>query len=240
VIGLDKSGRRVTAVRYKDEHGDHELPCDSVISSIALPTLVRMLGPMPSGVERSARRLRFRGIRLLNLLLDGPPISPDTWMYVSEPEYLMARIQQPMHRSPDMVPPGASSLMLEIPCEPNDEVWSAPDRVIYDRCLDDLSRLGFDGIRSRTREYFSSYVREGYPIYHLDYDGDRREALGHLDRFDGVVSCGRQGAFRYIFMDTAMEMGIEAARAVLSRHGGGAVAELGSAPGLHEAGVLTA
>jgi protoporphyrinogen oxidase len=240
VLGLDVMAKRVRAVRYRDERGDHELACDSVISSISLPTLVRMLGPMPRSVEQSAGRLRFRGIRLLNVLLDGPPISPHTWMYVSEPEFLMARIQQPVHRSPDMAPVGASSLMLEIPCEPGDEIWSSPDQAIYDRCLDDLRHLGFDGIRSRTREYFSTYVREGYPIYHLGYDDDRRHALGHLEDFDGIVTCGRQGAFRYIFMDTAMEMGIEAARAVTGRHRGGGVSELGRTEKLHEAGALTA
>ncbi len=240
VLGLDVMGRCVRAVRYRDELGDHELACEAVISSISLPAALRMLGPMPSGVERSANRLRFRAIRFLNVLLDGPPISPHTWMYVSEPDYLMARIQQPVHRSPDMAPAGASSLMLEIPCEPGDQTWSAPDEVIYGRCLDDLRRLGFDGIRSRTREYFSTYVREGYPIYHLGYDDDRRRALGHLESFEGILTCGRQGAFRYIFMDTAMEMGIEAARVVMGRHRGGSVSELGQTKGLHEAGALTA
>jgi protoporphyrinogen oxidase len=240
VLGLDVKGRHVRAVRYRDEQGDHELSCDAVISSISLPTLARMLGPMPLEVGQSAGRLRFRAIRLLNVLLDGPPISPHTWMYVSEPEYLMARIQQPVHRSPDMAPAGASSLMLEIPCEPGDEIWCASEQLLYDRCLDDLRRLRFDGIRARTREYFSSYVREGYPVYHLGYDDDRRRVLGHIEGFDGLVSCGRQGAFRYIFMDTAMEMGIEAARAVAGSRLGGEVSELGSSSELHEARVLTA
>jgi protoporphyrinogen oxidase len=152
----------------------------------------------------------------------------------------MARIQQPVHRSPAMAPAGASSLMLEIPCEPGDATWSAPDEAIYDRCLDDLHRLGFDGIRARTREYFSTYVREGYPVYHLGYDDDRRRALARVEDFEGLVSCGRQGAFRYVFMDTAMEMGIAAARAVAGRPGGGDVSEIGAAPALHEASALTA
>jgi protoporphyrinogen oxidase len=130
--------------------------------------------------------------------------------------------------------------MLEIPCEPGDEIWCASEQLLYDRCLDDLRRLRFDGIRARTREYFSSYVREGYPVYHLGYDDDRRRVLGHIEGFDGLVSCGRQGAFRYIFMDTAMEMGIEAARAVAGSRLGGEVSELGSSSELHEARVLTA
>src|SRR5215467_5960149 len=88
---------------------------------------------------------------------------------LSEPQYLAARIQEPCHRSPEMVPLGHTSLMLEIPCDVGDPIWSAADDVIYERCLDDLRKLGLPPLRDRTLGYFSSYVREGYPIYHLGY-----------------------------------------------------------------------
>jgi protoporphyrinogen oxidase len=200
-----------------------------------------MLGRVPATVERSARRLRFRGIRLLNLLLSGPPVSQHTWMYVSEPQYLAARIQEPCHRSPEMVPPGCTSLMLEIPCDVGDGIWCAPDDVIYERCLDDLRKLGLPPLRDRTLGYFSSFVREGYPIYHLGYDADRTDVLAHIAGFDNVLSCGRQGAFRYIFMDTAMEMGRLAARAVLTgRPSAREVIEVDNERAYREAQALTA
>jgi protoporphyrinogen oxidase len=161
-------------------------------------------------------------------------------MYVSEPDYVMARIQEPIHRSPSMAPAGATSLMLEIPCEPGDALWNASEPELYERCIADLRRLGLPGLRGRTIDFFSSYVREGYPIYHLGYDEDRRRVLEHVSGFEGVVSCGRQGAFRYIFMDTAMEMGIAAAGAVLAGRRAERIAELGSTPGLHEARAITA
>jgi protoporphyrinogen oxidase len=240
VIDLGVTGGRVRAVRYRDEAGEHEIACDAVISTLSLPVLARMLGRLPAEIDRSAGRLRFRAIRLLNLMLEGPPISPNTWMYVSEPKYLMARIQEPIHRSPEMAPPGSTSLMLEVPCTVGDETWSAPDAALYERCVADLRQLGLPDVRARTRGYFSSWVREGYPIYHLGYDADRRNVLAHVSGFEGLVSCGRQGAFRYIFMDTAMEMGIEAARMVLAERSAAHVAELGTAPQLHEARVVTA
>jgi protoporphyrinogen oxidase len=240
VVGIDVRGHRPRAVRFRDASGDHELLCDAVISSISLPVLARMLGMMTIAVERSARRLRFRAIRLLNILLHGPPISPHTWMYVSEPDYIIARIQEPIHRSPSMAPAGSTSLMLEIPCNTGDEIWSGTDEAVYERVLIDLGRLGFAGIRDRTRGYFSSFVREGYPIYHLGYDVDRGEVLRHVSGFEGICSVGRQGAFRYIFMDTAMEMGIAAARAIARGTNAARVAEMATALELHEAAALTA
>jgi protoporphyrinogen oxidase len=240
VVGLSLSGRRVRAVHFRDALGEHEITCRAVISSLSLPLLARMVGQMSSEVERSVTRLRFRAIRLMNVLLDGPAISPHTWMYVSEPRYLMARIQEPIHRSPEMAPAGATSLMLEIPCELGDETWRAGDDQIFARCLDDLRALGLGDLRSRTRGYFSTFVPEGYPIYHLGYDQDRRRALAHIAQFDGLVTSGRQGAFRYVFMDTAMEMGIAAARAVLADRSPADVADLDLGPGLHEAAAFTA
>lgn len=239
-IGLDVRGGSARAVRYRDAAGEHELPCDAIISSMSLPAFARMLGELPPSVERSARRLRFRAIRLLNVLLDGPPVSPHTWMYVSEPGYAIARIQEPVHRSPAMAPAGATSLMLELPCDVGDATWTASEDATWDRCRGELARLGLTGLGPRARGYFSSYVTEGYPIYHLGYHADRRAVLGQVARIDNVASCGRQGAFKYIFMDTAMEMGIAAARAIIEGRSAAGVAELGSAPGLHEARALTA
>ena len=240
VLGLGLLRGSVRSVRFREEGKELELPCDGVVSTLALPALFSMLGPAPVDVERAASRLRFRAIRLLNVMLEGGPVSPNTWMYVSEPDYLMARIQEPIHRSPEMAPAGTTSLMLEIPCDFGDEVWSAPDEAIYDRSLEDLRRLGIEDVRARTRGYFSSHVKEGYPIYHLGYGEDRRRVLDRAAAVEGLVTCGRQGAFRYVFMDTAMEMGLEAARAILAGRGGAHVAELGSAPRLHEGRVVTA
>jgi protoporphyrinogen oxidase len=247
VTGLDIFRGRVTGVRYERDGVDRELPCDAVISTLALPLLARMLGKgaLPINVERSADRLRFRAIRLCNVMLDLREVSPHTWMYVSEPRYLMTRIQEPRQRSPFAAPPGKSSLMLEIPCDVGDAVWSAPDDAIYARCMHDLERLGFGDLTRPTLGHFSTYVPEGYPIYHLDYQRDRQALLGFVsDGAANLVTCGRQGAFRYIFMDTAMEMGIAAAAAVLAR--GGArldsrpIVELRGERGLVETQALTA
>ena len=240
VTGLTVGAGRVRAVQWRDERGEHETACRSVISSVSLPLLARMLGRMGPAVERSVSRLRFRAIRLLNVLLDGPPVSPHTWMYVSEPEYLMARIQEPIHRSPEMAPPGATSLMLEIPCEMGDETWCAPDDEIYTRCLEDLRALGLGELRPRTRGYFSTFVPEGYPIYHLDYADDRARVLEHVGQFEGLLTGGRQGAFRYVFMDTAMEMGIAAAHAALAGSSSAELVDLGTSPRLLDVAAFTA
>ena len=244
--------RRVRAVRFRTIEPDQpaweaaaasgpaeEIAADQVISTLALPSLVAMLSAQPTVLTtpalRAADRLRFRGVRFLNLKLDRPRFSPHTWMYVSEPHYLATRIQEPAHRSPYAAPPGKTSIMLEIPCQVGDAVWTMPDGALYERCLTDLTALGFPELRRDTLGYFCSYVEEGYPIYHRSYLTDRQVALDYLGGFANLTSCGRQGSFRYVFMDTAMEMGLLAAeRALQGRSGTAEVAGLRSERGLIE------
>jgi protoporphyrinogen oxidase len=232
---------RLTHVRYSGNGGDGELACDAVISTVALPLLARLVGgaALPAEIARAAGRLRFRAIRLVHLLLARPEVSPHTWLYVAEPRYHIARIQEPKRRSPEMAPPGMTSLMLELPCDVGDELWCAPDGALVARCLDELAALGFVGLHADLRGSFSSFVAEGYPIYHLDYQRERERTLAFCQSVPNLVTVGRQGAFRYVFMDTAMEMGLAAAARVLGR-AGVAPASLDQGGGLVEARALTA
>lgn len=237
--------RRIRAVRLRTAEdpsaATEELEADQVISTLALPTVVAMLAStegQPAAAQhalRAAEQLRFRGVRFLNIKLNRPSFSPHTWMYVSEPKYLATRIQEPRHRSPFAAPEGKTSLMLEVPCQVGDPVWTMPLDALYQRCLTDLTDLGFSGIARDTLGYFGTFVEEGYPIYQQNYQTHRQDALHYLERITNLTSCGRQGSFRYVFMDTAMEMGLLAAeRALEGRSATAEVAGLRSEAGLIE------
>jgi protoporphyrinogen oxidase len=181
--------------------------CDAVISTLPLPEMVRMTG------DRAG--LRFRGLRFLNFPMAVTDVSPWTWQYLSDPEMIATRLQEPRRRSPEMAPPGMSSLMMEIPCDPGDELWTLPDDRLFDRVRGDLVRLGIDPSRA-TGEMFSARAATAYPLMTLGYRAERDRALAHLGKIPNLVQCGRQGTFRYIFTDTAMEMGQMAAKTLLA------------------------
>ena len=107
-VGRGKDGH-VRAVSFAGPRGDEELALrrghlDGVAAAVGAHARRRL-----AAARRRARRrrLRFRAIRLMHLLLDRPEFSPHTWLYVSEPRYRIARIQEPRRRSPDMAPPAA-------------------------------------------------------------------------------------------------------------------------------------
>lgn len=212
VSRIQVNNNNVKSVCYTQHGVTRTIDCDAVISTIPLTDLVKAFpGHLTQDVIQHTALLKFRSVRFLNILVDLPDISDNTWMYVSEGKYITTRIQEPKRRSPFSAPEGKTSVMLEIPCNENDEIWNCPKESLLNRCLGDLKELGID-IQKKVIDCFTTSVTHGYPVYSLDYAMHRQKLFDFLDRYENLITCGRQGTFRYIFMDTAMEMGITAAQ----------------------------
>ncbi|MCF6158289.1 MAG: FAD-dependent oxidoreductase [wastewater metagenome] len=212
VLAINSHNKSVESISYIQHGMTKTINCDAVISTIPLPDLVKSFpNQLPREILDSVSALKFRSVKFLNILIDLPDISDNTWMYVSEDKYSMARIQEPKRRSPYNAPEGKTSLILEIPCDENDEVWNCPKESLLERCLADLKELGIN-IENKVIDYFTTSVIHGYPVYSLGYMFHKSKLLDFLNCYKNLITCGRQGTFRYIFMDTAMEMGIAAAR----------------------------
>jgi protoporphyrinogen oxidase len=239
VRDLEVSGARVTAVLVEGTQGAERIPVGELLSTLPLPDLVRLLGrPVPGAIDAAAKRLRFRALAFVNLFLERADFSDRTWMYVASGDLMVSRIQEPKRRSRWMAPEGRTSLMLEVPCDVGDAKWEASDADLVARTLSELRELGFcvDDVLSS----FVVRVAHGYPIYHLGYERDRLALLGHVARFANVRTAGRQGLFRYLFMDAAMQMGMMAATQMVTGGASAAVDAIGRSPGVIEASAVTA
>jgi protoporphyrinogen oxidase len=240
VEGLEMEGRRVAAVLVEGPHGAERIPVGELLSTGPLPELVGMLRPdAPDAIVRAIRALRFRALTFVNLMLAREDFSENTWMYVASGAFATSRIQEPKRRSPAMAPPGRTSLMLEVPCDVGDATWAAGVDELRARAVRELRELGFpvDDVLGASRVR----VPHGYPVYHLGYDADRRALLAEVGRFANVRTAGRQGLFRYVFMDAAMRMGIRAAEQMIEgRRDAEALDAIGRSKSVVETGALTA
>jgi protoporphyrinogen oxidase len=232
VVGLDVErgvgAPRVVAVNVTTPRGSLRVPVGELFSTIPLPELVRALLPHAhAAIDRAARALAFRALVFVNVPLARANFSENTWMYVASPELRTSRIQEPKRRSAAMAPRGHTSLMLEVPCDAGDRLWNAGDDELAHLAAHELGALGFSMHDAIGR--FSVRVEHGYPVYHLAYERDRQALLAEVARFANVRTAGRQGLFRYVFMDAAMQMGLRAAEQMLVARAGGARDEAAAA-----------
>ncbi len=238
VAGLEvTAGRAVASVTVEARGGVDRIPVRKILSTIPLTELARHLsGGCPPA---SVAPLRFRSLVFLNLMLKRKDFSENTWMYVASGDLRIGRIQEPKRRSPDMAPAGKTSILLEIPCDAGDATWNMSDPDLVQLARRELRALGFD--LDDLLGAFSLRVEHGYPVYHLGYERDRRALLDGVARFTNVWTAGRQGLFRYVFMDTAMQMGILAASQMADGERAPQLIDaLGRRPGLIEARALSA
>ena len=248
VVGLDVERRvdcghgesateRVVGVHVDLPSGRTErIPVGELLATIPLPELVGYLRPHAStALARDARALRFRALTFVNVLLARPDVSENTWMYVASPRYTMSRIQEPKRRSACMAPEGRTSLMLEVPCDVGDRTWTASTGDLVARVRGELAELGLP--IDDVLDAFVVRVEHGYPIYHVGYERAREALLHEVSRFSNVRTAGRQGLFRYVFMDAAMQMGTKAARQMVAGEQGGG-AQIDAIGRAHGRGVL--
>jgi protoporphyrinogen oxidase len=210
---FEVEGGRVRAVRVERPDGPARVEPGLVLSTIPLPRLLDLaLGPGALAAERAA--LRFRPVRFLNLALARERALPTTWRYVGEGGLRAGRLQEPRRRSPHMAPPGTTSLMVEVPHAPGDEIDRADDAGLLARLEPELRQLGVP-VGDALRFAFSVRAPEAYPV-HLKATADaRRAALQAIDGLANLRTLGRQGAFRFVFSDAAMRMGLLAAEGAL-------------------------
>src|SRR5206468_4740683 len=79
----------------------------------------------------------------------------------------------------------------------SDRDWSS------DVCSSDLD-LGLR-VRDDIVGSFTTRVAHGYPIYRVGYETSRDLLLSAVAKYPNLLTGGRQGLFRYIFLDAAME-----------------------------------
>src|SRR5262249_55025748 len=153
-----------------------DVPVDAVLSSIPLGELIFSLEPPPpDDVLDAARRLRYRGLCVVALIIDHEQPFPDNWIYLHDPGIRAGRVQNFGAWSPEMVKPGTTCLGVEYFCFEGDELWEMSDEEAVKLATAELARIGLvnpadvrDGVKVR--------VPKAYPVY----DGSYREAVATL------------------------------------------------------------
>ncbi len=113
VAEIRPTGKRLE-VFYTRNGEPKRQEADRVLSSVPLPELVKMIKSAPEEVIKASERLIYNSLACFNIGVDRQAISDKHWLYFPEKEYLFNRISFPMNLSPETVPKGKSSILVEV------------------------------------------------------------------------------------------------------------------------------
>jgi protoporphyrinogen oxidase len=206
------------------------LPCDYLVSTVPIGLLLQSMRPEPpQEVMTAARSLKFRAMIFLCLQLNKPHVTDDHWIYFPDPNVIFNRISEMKNFSTQSAPPGKGSLTVEITCDIGDEIWTTPEEELYQKTIE-----GLVDARLIKREdvigHFFERLPHAYPSYDINYEANLGLLAYHLSGFENVITGGRQGLFRYINTDHAIEMGFCAAQEIANAQIGTKVSRVGDEP----------
>ena len=189
---------------------------DALVSSVALPDLVRMIRGVPQDVLDAASLLACSTCVLVNVGVDRNDISKAHITYFYDEDIRFTRLSFPHMLSASNVPPGAGSIQAEVYfSDKYKPLTGSPDELI-EPVINDLRRCGI--LRENDRILFSSamLVRYANIIFDLDRAAALKTVHGYLDDI-GINYCGRFGDWGYLWTDESFKSGENAAQKILDR-----------------------
>ncbi len=209
---VQTDGRRVRAVVFAVDGAPATLPAETVVSTLPLDLLVGLVEPAPPArVQAAAAGLRWRGIRLLQVVLARTRCLDGETYYFPEERYCFGRISEPPQFSPRLRSrPDRTALNIEVICSPGDALWACDEAAFFDRVLHDVGTIGLfdpgDVVAHR-----SIRVPAVYPVYDLAYREHLTEVLGWADSFENLYTIGRGGMFLHGNTDHSIHLGLRLA-----------------------------
>jgi protoporphyrinogen oxidase len=185
---------------------------DVVISTLPLRGFVELMEPSAGeAILAHAQRLRYRNLILVAFFLRKQTVTSDAVVYFPDKDFVFTRAYEPRNRSSFMAPAGRTSLVLEVPCDPGDGVWTMPDEQIVQLVLSQLSATGW----VKPGEIMDTWVGRmdhAYPVVGVDAAEITGMVLGFLKTFTNLRVSGRNGRFVYCSIHDLMKESEEITR----------------------------
>jgi protoporphyrinogen oxidase len=194
VCAVEHEEGRAVAVTVSQGDRRLRLPVDHVWSTIPVSALIEALQPgAPHAVVEAARRIEFRAMLLVYLVLEQERFTEYDAHYFPEPQIKISRLSEPKNYG--LAGPTATTVLCaELPCSPDDPEWTLTADELGELVRDSLHRAGIP-LAGPPREVVVRRLRQVYPVYRVGYERHLTVIDEYLDRFGNLVSFGRQGLF---------------------------------------------
>lgn len=193
-----------------------EIATDFLMSTMPLSELVSAITPAPpKEVLEAAQGLKFRSIILLFLVVNKDKISDNIAIFFPEEEFIFGRIGEQKNFSRATVPEGKTAICVEITAEEGDTLWDKDDNYLFNHIIPDLERIGLL-TKNDVTEYFTKRIKCTYPLYDLNFENRLNNVLNYIASIENLITNGRPGLFKYNNLHHSIEMGLLAAKHILS------------------------
>jgi protoporphyrinogen oxidase len=173
---------------------------DSLISTMPLPELIRIIKDVPREIAEAAGKLRYVSVYDINLGIARDGISPYHWVYFPEPEFMFYRLGFLTNFSGSMAPEGKTAVYAEVSHKPSELIGK--DELV-EGTLGGMRLCGMlDG--GETAEVSDVQdMKYAYVVFDAHYKKTVPAIMDFL-RSKGIMSIGRYGAWEYSSMEDAI------------------------------------
>lgn len=171
--------------------GDDQLEASTVLSTIPLAALARIVSDTPPEVGQALSMLRTRAMVLVYVVVPQHEYAPFDAHYFPELDVGMARLSEPKNYRTAEDPAGQTVLCAEYACWAGDATWTASDSELGDRVVADLARAGLPV--PQTTHVETRRLPHVYPVFEPGTAQAREVAHNWVEGVEHVLSLGRQG-----------------------------------------------
>lgn len=207
---LKTAVKRISVNRQEIQtHNGEVFKFDTLISTMPLPVLVKMIGnEAPASIRKAAARLRNVSVRCVNIGVGRSNLTEKHWIYYPE-DTVFHRIFVQGNASPHCNPNGGFGLTCEITYS-SYKPLPVDGKDLIQRCIDDCIKVG---IISKDDPIWEANQVD-LPFAYVVYDHDRKECVKVIREWmaqHNIILAGRYSEWEYYNSDHAFLAGRRAA-----------------------------
>jgi protoporphyrinogen oxidase len=207
VQALDVKENRVRSVQTKVNGAQKNFDCDTLVSSLPLPLLGRMVfGDSDPEFNRAVQGLQFRHLVLVYIFIKRSLILEDQWIFFPQRNVVFSRLFEQKQMNPELGPADRTVITADFTASEGSELWAASDEELAKRVVDGLVQTGF--VRAEEVESHLVVRRKNfYPRYDLEYADKMKRTSDKLRGVSNLLTTGRIGMYNYNNSDHCADMG---------------------------------
>jgi protoporphyrinogen oxidase len=199
-----KTNHRVTKIYHKNNkitdielNNIERIRVENLMNTLPLSIILNILEPAPpQNILNLVKKIRFRNILLIILIINKPSINNNATMYFPNSQFPFTRIYEPKNRSSTMAPTNQTTLAIEIPCQKDDFWWELENDDITEKVKRQVLELNF----FKESELLDTTIKRlpfAYPILEIGFEKKVNKILDYLEGFENLHTNGRNGVFKY-------------------------------------------